>query len=163
MSEQNTSEATATQSPVVDENTGTITAQDIALMRRADDVCAHHSDGCNYLAAIKRADHSDPFASDKRVEIAVTGDGVDGNFSYRPELQGLIFGFLRAGDVVRLEWYRNAGTNDYLREANLACDLLYLHVIRGRKSYRFLVDESCNQADSRYRMCGETAKTYSLA
>ncbi len=52
-----------------------------------------------------------------------------------------IFSLLREGDLLRLEWAKDAFTNEYQRKAGLHTDVLKLHVVRnGAHKYSFLVD-----------------------
>ena len=139
---------------------GELTREDVSYLRRADSVyCMFRGEEWqaeapdtlgNVLVALKRADYRDAFSSDVRVPIPVAGNGAPGNYS--GHVPGTLVKLLRAGDTVSLYWYPDAGTNDYVRQAGLHVDYLYLDVMRGKTQYRYLADVSVCP-DNSARMC----------
>lgn len=129
-----------------------LTKEAVSYLRRADDVYAIVIDGQNYLRAVKRARFDDAFSEDKRVDIPVEGNGANGYFC---SAWSFPWRTLRAGQRVRLEWYRDAGTNEALRDVGMCMDELYVHIGNesGRKWARYLVEAMAVPADSLARMC----------
>ena len=133
-----------------------LTKEHLSYLRRADDVYAIHRDGQNYIGCVKRGTFGDEFSEDKRVLIPVAGNGGEGFYSGANWFPWQTHPF-REGDRLSLHWYPDAGTNDYLRDAGLHADKLYLDITRptsnGRaKSWRYLVDTAVCP-DNTARMC----------
>lgn len=130
-----------------------LTKEDVSYLRRADDVYAINIGGQNYLRCVKRGNSSDAFDDDKRVDIAVDGNGADNWFTSAWQFP---WRTLRVGDKVWLHWYPDAATNEYMREAGLHGDSLYVDITRGKgrseQINRYLVANSCS-ADNTARMC----------
>lgn len=126
-----------------------LTREDVSYLRRADDVYAINVGGHNYLRCIKRASYSDAFDTDKRVDIPVLGNGADGYFTSAWEFP---WHTLRAGDQVRFNWYPDAHTNENLRGVGFHADVLYVDIIRGKTSARYVAGTSVGPDDSA-RMC----------
>jgi len=134
-----------------------LTKQDINALRKADDVCFYYNqkEG-NYLIAIKEATRKEkennPFIRDCQFKI-----NLDTEINPKPKpmkafasaysetFKG-IAEFLKPNDQIKLEWYKDALTNQYLIEQNLHGDALYLRVERERgksiKFFKFLIDTS---------------------
>jgi len=134
-----------------------LTKEDMSYLRRADDVYAINIDGQNYLRVVKRRPFGDEFADDKRVDIAVAGNGSDGWFV---SLWGFPWHTLRAGDGVRFEWYPDAFRNEVLRNVGYHSDVLYLHIRKGKTWARYIGAVQTGPENSA-RMCKEL--TYRLA
>jgi hypothetical protein len=124
---------------------------DIAALRKADDVYAVLYEGEHKLRCIKRVTFAererDPFADDRRVDIAVNGwirswEKNDGNMAEvgaDDDYQGFvslwhsdgIWEIVRPGDRIQLEWLRG-NYNEFLREhaPNVAVDYVIVYVVR---------------------------------
>ena len=140
-----------------------LSRQDIAALRKADDLVFTHRDGASYIRAIKRVTDKDkqrdPWADDKEHRINADVEFRDykneflhGNWSAFEMFNGAqysrqwqtIAGFLRPLDQLTLMWTAN-NNSQILDEANLHNDMLRVHVKRITKSNKtknfvFLVD-----------------------
>jgi len=146
--------------------TAGLTTNDIKAMRQADRICFFHSPGeGGSIKAIKEVRNADPFAERERShEIAVAtsfrGQGAGNHLacfemfhtSRFNEEWMTIASFVKVGDEITLEWYRDAKSNGYCERTTVqsgpGCgmelhgDALYLKIRRGDKRFSFLVSVS---------------------
>ena len=128
-----------------------LTKEDISYLKRADDVYAINIDGQNFLRVIKRADWRDRFSDDKRVDIAVDGNGASGFFCSAWHFP---WHTLRVGQTVRFDWFPGALMSDNLRAVGYVGDELSVDIgsASGKNSARYLV-ETYVGPDNSARMC----------
>lgn len=152
----------------------TLTALDIAALRKADDICVHlterHPSGL--IRVIKRAEKTtkNPFAQD--VEHIIAAPVEIDVFNAAPEIASgkakcfalvslyhsqktpasMIVNSLRAGDVVRFVFRPDHHTNGYLARVKLHADVLCLMVWRNGKRVEHTLHASIAPENSA-RMC----------
>jgi hypothetical protein len=146
-----------------------VTKMDIVAMRKADRLVLWMRDAESYVHAVKenRPTERDPFACDivhviaapVRLQTDWQNEAHNPrccasiNF-YRSSLEhaASILATLRTGDEISFEFYADAHTNGYMREAGLHGDVLYMDVTRaGKRVARFQLDYS-NCSDNTARM-----------
>ena len=128
-----------------------LSRQDIAALRKADDVCFYRRKGESYIRAMKRVTQAekdkDPWADDKEHRISCGtdfhnyGNEFDSNDWNAFEMVhgagvsrqwATIAGFLRPLDQLTLMWIAN-NNSQIIEEKQLHHDMLRLHVLRRTK------------------------------
>jgi hypothetical protein len=146
-----------------------LTKMDIVAMRKADRLVVWMRDAESHVHAVKenRPTERDPFASDvvhviaAPVRLQTDWQNETHNprccasinfYRSNPDHAASILATLRVGDEISFEFYADAHTNGYMREAGLHGDVLYMDVARaGKRVARFQMDHS-NCSDSTARM-----------
>ncbi len=162
-----------------------LTKLDIAAMRAANTLCVHLTahNPTGLVRLIKHADRSkDVFAQDAEHVLADCEVNLYGfhnrtairdggkcfsliNFYHSQHTPAsCIIRTLRIGDVISFQFYPDAHSNQYVKNAGLHADVLYMNVKRGDKRFTWKLDcQVCPNNSA--RMCHNVGvpKEYALA
>jgi hypothetical protein len=164
-----------------------LSAIQVAALRKADRVAFIHHGQDSMIRAVKDipATEAQPFAADavNEIEVGSRWDdygsphlsawdvaeyrGFEMVYNWTESVWRTIAGLLKKGDLLSLEWRRDAATTEALKAVGMHGDELRLIVTRpGHKPMIFLLSSKVC-ADSMARMItgvhAKTPKTYSLA
>ena len=158
----------------------------VAALRKADTVSFHRHGEESYISATKKCEPcaSDPFAPRER-EVRIPADftfvngGGQDTIPYGSEFVAFewvssaqydrawqtIAHFIKAGDILCLDWYRGAMNSSMLASHGLVGDMLSISIRRGEgkneKHFTFLIDKSVSENNTA-RMIKARTVTYAL-
>lgn len=161
---------------VTNENAIKITSEQARALRKADSVVFHYKDGQHYIRAIK--EDRDEFGRKTR-EIRIDVQGRVEKYSAKHNLGEVeecstvlnhaqqdkplktAFAGIRSGDILYLRWI-SGNNNQYLNQAGLFADSLYLQVHRGEfknnvKEYHIKTSITPNNSA---KMCKHSSTPY---
>lgn len=151
-----------------------LTKIEVSALRKANRIGFRHYNGVSQIECFKKLTDKEkqdsPFETERKIIINCDmrlndyseNDKIsaDDNYKYHNNFRAfeMVYhyddcfktsaSFIKEGDILTLNWQRNAMNNQILNEAGLHGDKLELIVYRGEKSFTFHINESISYNNS---------------